>query len=77
MLLFSNVNLAAECDNVLQSIRKIGDVRKYLRCVVKQIPNGAIFAWAVAVVISVGGRSLFINNDNYENSRSDIDVWGQ
>ena len=49
MLLFSNVNFAAECDDVLQSIRKIGDVRKYLRCVVKQIPNGAIFAWDAAV----------------------------
>ena len=49
MLLFSNVNFAAECDDVLQSIKRIGDVRKYLLCVVKQIPNGAIFAWDAVV----------------------------
>jgi hypothetical protein len=45
VLLFSNVGFAAECDDVLQSIKKIGDVRKYLRCVTKQIPNGVIYAW--------------------------------
>ncbi|RKZ66710.1 MAG: hypothetical protein DRQ48_10555, partial [Gammaproteobacteria bacterium] len=40
-------------------------------------PYELLITWAVAVVVSVGGRSLFINNDNYEDSRKDIDVWGQ
>ena len=39
-------------------------------------PYELLIAWAVAVVASVGARSLFINN-NHEDSSKDIDVWGQ
>ena len=49
ILLFSNVTFADECDDVLQSVRTLGDSRKYLRCVAKQIPNGVIFAWDAIV----------------------------
>ena len=41
------------------------------------IPYELLSAWAVAVVVSVGGRSLFINIDNLENNGKDIDAWGQ
>ncbi len=40
-------------------------------------PYGLLIAWSVAVVVSVGGRSLFINNADYEDNSKDIDVWGQ
>ena len=40
-------------------------------------PYELLITWAVAVVASVGGRSLFINNNNHEDSSKDIDVWGQ
>jgi diguanylate cyclase (GGDEF)-like protein/PAS domain S-box-containing protein len=40
-------------------------------------PYGLLIAWSVAVVVSIGGRSLFISSNNYENSGKDIDVWGQ
>jgi hypothetical protein len=45
ILLFSKVSFADECDDVLRSVRTIGDSRKYLQCVAKQTPNGVIFAW--------------------------------
>ena len=40
-------------------------------------PYELLIAWAVAIVVSVGGRSLFINSNNHEDSSKDIDVWGQ
>ena len=45
ILLFSNISFAAECDDVLQSVKTMHDARKYFRCVAKQVPNGVIFAW--------------------------------
>lgn len=40
-------------------------------------PHELLITWAVAVVATVGGRSLFINNNSEEDSSKDIDVWGQ
>ena len=40
-------------------------------------PYELLITWAVAVVASVGGRSLFINNNSQDESGRDIDVWGQ
>ncbi len=40
-------------------------------------PNETLIAWTIAVVVSVGCRSLFIDTDKYEESSKDIDAWGQ
>jgi len=40
------------------------------------VPHELLLTWSVAVVVSVGGRSLFISSNNYEDSSKDIDVWG-
>jgi len=40
-------------------------------------PYELLITWAVAVVVTIGGRSLFISSSNYEDSSKDIDVWGQ
>ena len=40
-------------------------------------PYELLITWAVAVVVTIGGRSLFISSSNYENSSKDIDAWGQ
>ena len=45
MLLFSNINLAAECDDVLRTVKTMHDARKYFRCLANQTPNGVIYAW--------------------------------
>ena len=40
-------------------------------------PHELLITWAVAVVVTIGGRSLFISSSNYEDSSKDIDAWGQ
>ena len=40
-------------------------------------PYELLIAWSVAVIVSVGGRSLFISSSNADDSGKDIDVWGQ
>ena len=49
ILLFSNVTFAAECDDVLLSVKTMRDARKYFRCVAEQTPNGAIFSWDAVI----------------------------
>ena len=41
------------------------------------VPYELLITWSVAVVVSVGARSLFISSSNYEDNSKDIDVWGQ
>ena len=48
-LLFSNVVFAADCEDVLQSVKTMRDARKYFRCVAEQTPNGVIFAWDATI----------------------------
>ena len=43
----------------------------------RMVPLEILIAWAIAVVVSIGGRSLSINSNNQEGNNRDIDVWGQ
>lgn len=45
ILLFSNISFAAECEDVLRTVKTMHDARKYFRCLANQTPNGVIFAW--------------------------------
>ena len=41
------------------------------------VPHELLITWSIAVVVSIGGRSLFISSNNYEDNSKNIDVWGQ
>jgi hypothetical protein len=40
-------------------------------------PYALLICWSVAVIVSVGGRSLFISSNTTDDRGKDIDVWGQ
>ena len=40
-------------------------------------PYALLISWSVAVIVSVGGRSLFISSNTTDDRGKDIDVWGQ
>ena len=79
IILFSNICFADECDDVLRSVRTLGDSKKYLRCVAKQTPNGVIFAWDAIIRDKDGtptGESRSVPNGwqvcNGENGTPDL-----
>jgi len=43
----------------------------------RTVPFEILIAWTVAVIVSIGGRSLSINSKNREENNRDIDVWGK
>jgi len=40
-------------------------------------PPALLLGWTIAIIFSVGGRSLFISGRNHDGSTDDFNVWGQ
>ena len=40
-------------------------------------PPGMLLGWTVAVILAVGGRSLFISGKSADGSMDDMDLWGR
>ena len=47
--LLSNVAFAADCEDILQSVKTMRDARMYFRCIAEQIPNGVNLAWDAVI----------------------------
>ena len=43
----------------------------------KLAPPALLLGWTIAIIIAVGGRSLFISTKNSEDSVDNINVWGR
>ena len=43
----------------------------------KLAPPALLLGWAIAILVTVGGRSLFISGKENENSLDDVNVWGK
>jgi diguanylate cyclase (GGDEF)-like protein/PAS domain S-box-containing protein len=40
-------------------------------------PPGMLLGWTIAVIVTVGGRSLFISGKGADGSMDDMDLWGR
>jgi hypothetical protein len=40
-------------------------------------PPGLMLGWTIAIIVTVGGRSLFISGKNVDGSMDDIELWGR